>query len=676
MKKLSLVLVIILIASCLGSGLMSIAFAASNTIAFDNTDVLDDLKDSQIMGEQFDPINYGYNKERQAQVLTFAEYGFNYDADKQQYYGLYVYVYNPSGQAIADERNSITVATVYEDGKAVDFDKFDLRLLSASKDEYANLFYKFKIADVSKILTRVSVNTNLRRYDVGEIELNFGDTVSEAFAVGNYYEYSGFAKGCGADNNAESSLLCKSNSIETLQLQVNSSYYLHNYGGTKQSNLSSVYFGVPQKVLDTYGNQLQQIKANWYETKTEEMVVLTDKGLYNGLNECYGLSTMDEEVDITKIATSSGKTYGSLYGGYTKPMKSPSGQVSTTGQLVYSFRYDGKYHDEPEKLWEKQNDDRFVNELYWLFYSDSSDTVITANKIFERAKEYTSIRVTDNLLCNKYAQDLFVWEVDEGRQYGWQGTDGSGVVIDAGETFDINGFEPGSKLNDWIYNLLYKNLDYDDIKDVSPIYPVKDSDIVGSAENVAKRLLIAEEDVGSFIQTYNANKLAGKQTYLFRFALTEYVARSLKGENAKYFGGGDEVVGYVSQQTVFLDFDIIWLKFVKEGVETIIPTVSSPIDIASGLNPPEINDPLDWLRNTIEWLKDNWKLLVIGIVALGIIIALIVAFIKKGFVVVVSAIAKVIWYVLKYTFMGIGYIFASPILLIMLIVRKAKARKG
>ena len=40
MKKLSLILVIILIASCLGSGLTSIAFAASETIY---TDVLEDL---------------------------------------------------------------------------------------------------------------------------------------------------------------------------------------------------------------------------------------------------------------------------------------------------------------------------------------------------------------------------------------------------------------------------------------------------------------------------------------------------------------------------------------------------------------------------------------------------------------------------------------------------------
>ena len=261
MKKLAFVLILIIVTMSLGCGI-STAFAATET-AFDNTYVLDDLNESNIAGEQFNLVNYGYSKERQAQVLTFAEYGFNYDIDKQNYYGLYVYVYNPSGQVIGKERNKITIATVYENDKAVDYAPFELILLSVSDGDYANLFYKFKVADVSRSLTRVSVNTNLRRYDVGEIELNFGEDNNKAFNVGNYYEYSGFAKGCGVDATADSTLTCKSDRIETLPLKVNSSYYLYNNGGTKYSNLSSVYFGVPQSTFDKYG-KLQQIKSNWY----------------------------------------------------------------------------------------------------------------------------------------------------------------------------------------------------------------------------------------------------------------------------------------------------------------------------------------------------------------------------------------------------------------------------
>lgn len=638
MKKITLILVLILIATTIGSGVSSIAFAAETS--FDSTYVLDDLNGSQINGEQFNVVNYGYSKERQAQVLTFAEYGFNYDSSKQNYYGLYVYVYNPSGQAISNGRNSITVATVYEDGKAVDYDKFDLRLLSASKDEYVNLFYKFKLVDVSKILTRVSANTNLRRYDVGEIELNYGKANSEAFTVSNYYEYSGFAKGCGADGNAESNLTCKSNSIETLQLQVNSSYFHYNNGGVKYSNLSSVYFGVPQRVLDTYG-KLQQIKANWYETQTEEMIVCKDKTLYNAL-----LPYVGEHI---------GKYTDSLkYEVIKYPMMSDSYGV---------WGYNAKNHTVY----------KYLDTLKWLFYNSAGK--VTAEQIIVQAQEYTDIVCTDNLLLNKYSNLLFTGEVDDGRQEGWQGTDGSGIVIDANSTFDINGFECDNAFVSAWMKMLYKGIEDNPITDIEPIYMVKDSDINGATETVAKRLLIAEDDVSGFIQTYTANKLAGKQTVIFRFAVTNYTNDEaiVFDRTESPFTPTAQRLGkaYITKQTVFLDFDIIWLKFVKEGVETVIPTVSSPMDIVSGLNPPEINDPIEWLRQLIEWIAEHWWVIVVGIIVIAIIAALIVGIVKAGAKAAFKVLGTVLWWVLKIVF----YIVTLPIWLIVWGARAIKQDK-
>lgn len=642
MKKLAFVLILIIVTMSLGCGI-STAFAATET-AFDNTYVLDDLNESNIAGEQFNLVNYGYSKERQAQVLTFAEYGFNYDIDKQNYYGLYVYVYNPSGQVIGKERNKITIATVYENDKAVDYAPFELILLSVSDGDYANLFYKFKVADVSRILTRVSVNTNLRRYDVGEIELNFGEDNNKAFNVGNYYEYSGFAKGCGVDATADSTLTCKSDRIETLPLKVNSSYYLYNNGGTKYSNLSSVYFGVPQSTFDKYG-KLQQIKANWYETQTEEMIVCKDKSLYDALKPYVG-----EYIDR-----------------YTDSLKYEIIQYPMMSDNYGVWGYNVKQHTVY----------KYLDTLKWLFYSN--DGKITAEQVIEQAKEYTDIVCTDNLLLGKYANLLFTGEVDDGRQAGWQGIDGNGIVIDADSTFDINGFDcDNAFVSAWL-KLLYKGIEDNPITDIKPIDMVKDSDIQGTTETIAKHLMIAEDDVSNFIQTYNANKLQGKQTVIFRFAVTDYITNdTMVFDRTKPLQLTSQRLGkaYMTKQTVFLDFDIIWLKFIKESVETVIPTVSNPIDIISGLNPPEINDPFEWLKIAIEWFKKYWWVILVGLGTALLIVFVSVDILRNALGTALKWLGIAIWYLIKYIFIGLYYVVASPVYLIALIVRKIREKRG
>lgn len=178
-----------------------------------------------------------------------------------------------------------------------------------------------------------------------------------------------------------------------------------------------------------------------------------------------------------------------------------------------------------------------------------------------------------------------------GHKYG---DDGNGIVVDADSTFDINGFTTGSKFLNWWYSLFYKDLEFDNLKNNAPIYIVKDTDLLGSNEDVAKRLLIDVNDIDSFKTTYNQNKVEGKKTVLFRFALTDYDVYDLRGRKSGVLSGFD-YIGYVAQQTCFLDFDIIWLKFVKENQETVIPVVSSPIDVFSGLTPPLGNSGLNLL---------------------------------------------------------------------------------
>lgn len=107
MKKYCLLIVLVLIFSTSLFGAVAFAEEASAT-DFDTTFVLNDLNDAQILGETFDATNY---KERfpqsdngSVQLLAFVELGFSLDYSYQKAYGLYLYIYSPTGVEIEDKR--------------------------------------------------------------------------------------------------------------------------------------------------------------------------------------------------------------------------------------------------------------------------------------------------------------------------------------------------------------------------------------------------------------------------------------------------------------------------------------------------------------------------------------------------------------------------------------------
>ena len=634
-QKISLIILLVML-------FMSCCATASALEAtwkdFDSTYVLDDLKNSTIAGENFDPDDYDYTDERELKVLSFVEYGFG--VNDTSHYGLYVYVYNPTGVAIQDVvSNKVTVATTYNTkGEATDYEKFELQILSASEGKYAYLFYKFKLKDSSKLLTRVQVNANKRRYDVSEIELRFaGATTAKAFEVANYWEYTGYAKGLGADTEAESTLACTSDRIDVLKLDVHSTYYRYNNGVNTQANMSSVYFGVPNYIFEKYG-KLQQIKANWFETRTEQMLVLSDKKLAEALYPYAGLNMQANSFDLSKLPNDANHVYKRLYGG----------EIQNYGESWYfGFVFDGEYHKDPDYQWNRNRGDRYYNQLDWILYSENG--LVTSQELLSYATDYTS-KIGGKLLIDKYSTSLFVAEVDNGRQYGWQGFDGQGEVFDADALFNINGFTTGNKLKDWWTGLFYEDLETTPLKDIEPIYLVKSTDLT----DISPKLYVADEDTDEFLDVYMQNTLEGKKTVLFRFAVTDYTANGLSGYRSLVTSDN---VGYVAQQTVFLDFDIIWLKFVDNGVETVIPTVSNPVDIFSGTTPPLEETPFPDLKGArdrllekiLAFIKKYWWTIPVGIAG----ITLVITIAQFG----LTAVLNGLWWLIKSPFKLIAKLF-------------------
>ena len=83
-----------------GQGFLS-AFAATDVqTAYENTNVLDNLEGSTIGGKEFDIADYPHNDSGKPQIISLVEFCYSYYADKQEDFGLYVYVYNPQDIAL------------------------------------------------------------------------------------------------------------------------------------------------------------------------------------------------------------------------------------------------------------------------------------------------------------------------------------------------------------------------------------------------------------------------------------------------------------------------------------------------------------------------------------------------------------------------------------------------
>ena len=109
----------------------------------------------------------------------------------------------------------------------------------------------------------------------------------------------------------------------------------------------------------------------------------------------------------------------------------------------------------------------------------------------------------------------------------------------------------------------------------------------------------------------------GERFVIFTFAETDYVAYKARFDDNTAVGKSSQD-GYVAQETVFLNYDVISLTFRSElGVDTVIAAVSDPIDVVAGLDAPSnLGDD--------EGCGDIWS--VISIILGLLIVVLIIIF--------------------------------------------------
>jgi len=619
----------------------TVAYAAENGISYDKTSVLDDLQSSTVNGEPFDIKDYPFDESREVQIINFVEYCYSYKANMRGNYGLYVYVYNPKGLNLdADSKqNKIQMATSYDaDGTPNSYTKFNLQFCSKVEDgNYKNLFYKFKVVDkeVNGKTFSERVNSNERRYDISGIELlTYGNKNATEYGVGGTYIFTGYAQGYGPDENAKSNLFCVVEDLETLELTVHHTNFRTNVsslGADHYNEVNTVYFAVPERVFETYGN-LQKIRAEWWEYKTKMAAITSNYDYYqNTLLKYVGTYTGEHNSSVDNF----------LYSGY-------SGQ-SGNGYAIHNFDWTyNKNLDTQSSLlmtqtyWSKKVSDILpyafyspavsVDSVFSFLYSDPIAGDVDSTQVQEWIYNYSNDLGNGYIDCNgrQISKDLFEDSVDEGRTMGY-----NDKTIDLSDTFDLNSYDSNhswwDKLWDYGFSWPATNGDY---KNVAPIYEVKAADLTGSDSDISTRLLVNKDDVSHLKEFYDEEVANGNRVILFRFANTDYYCAPAFTPHTENIMNTDT---YVAQQTVFFDFDIIELTFNKDGVYHVIPVVSSPTDIVNGFTQPPAQ---------FQW----WKvvLAIIMLILLVIILWPIMPYIISG-----------IWWVICLPFKGISLLVKS-----------------
>lgn len=599
-----------------GQGFLS-AFAATDVqTAYENTNVLDNLDGATIGGKAFDIADYPHNDDGRSQVISLVEFCYSYYADKQGDFGLYVYVYNPQDIAfdMATDRNKIQLTY----GSKASYSKYTLDFLNYSeKAGYEGRFYKFKVrlSDSERQDILDTVNDDGRVYKISGIELSYKGAVTE-YSCGQTYTYSGYAEGYGSELATGDTLTCTVDGFEKfLTLDVRSTYYRpegSNGSENKQDTLHSVYFAVPNEIIREYG-VMTAVHATWLNAYTSPIFVTGNEELYNGFMGVVGKES--PETDYAFHTNESGRYWGGFY------------------FVDYSHGYN--YSNAVENV---------LTKLNYAFYAENGDAdsyVLPAEKLLgdsESGKKGWLETYTQNfggeLVNDKYSAALFE-KVDAAF------TD---KTITSDDTFSLTSVTTSQNLWQKIWGT---STSYTNTYTMSAIQDVTLDDMDNALNEKAfcDEFFVAE---GDFNELYSyVKKAAAKDetVYLFRYYQSEYFAVELS-EGMYETGFYTQIVGdmsmpaygrhyehedtnaYLCQMWVQLDFDIIDLTFTKNGVDTIIPVVMSPMDIAADGTPPLVTT-----KDGLSW----WQIL-LAVIALVLVLILLFKFAP----VIVYAVGKVI----------------------------------
>ena len=609
-----------------GQGNLS-AFAATDVqTAYENTNVLDDLEGATIGGKTFDIADYPHDGDGKPQLISLAEFCYSYYVDKQGDFGLYAYVYNPQDIAfdMATDRNQIQLTY----GDKASYSKYTLEFLNYSQRVgYEGRFYKFKVrlTDAQRDEILDTVDDSGRVYSVSGIELSYKGTVTE-YPCGQTYTYTGFAEGYGSELAQGDTLSCKVDGFDRyLTLDVRSTYYRPEGTNGKvyeKDTLHSVYFSVPNKIIEEYG-EMTAVHATWLNALTAPIFVTGNQDVYNAILPYLGQKV--DGGDFTYANENASPVPYALIA--SKYIESASWNNAAYSLSYMSYNANRKY----------TQSDTDLNALYYCFLAENGDAdnyTLSAETLLgnqqEGIKGYFESYTEEHggaLINDRFSEGLF-------ESVASSFTD---VTISKDDTFELTDEVVSQNLWQKFVGGGY-NVSGTNSYTVSAIKKVEDSDFKSSVSETCLALYIDESDFEAFRECFNTAKEKDETVYLFRYYQSDYtcyeVAEYARGEGEWTILGtnfGYEFVdsnAYLCRMWVQLDFDIIDLTFTKDNVATVIPVVMSPMDLAADGDFPVITT-----KNNLEW----WQVL---LAVIGLIFVLLLLF--KFAPLIVYAAGKVI----------------------------------
>ena len=584
--------------------------------AYENTNVLDNLEGSTIGGKEFDIADYPHSDSGKPQIISLVEFCYSYYADRQSDYGLYVYVYNPQDIAfdMSTDRNKIQLT--YGDRQS--YSKYTLEFLNYSERAgYEGRFFKLRIrlSDAERLDILNTVDDNGRVYKISGIELSYKGTVTE-YVCAQTYTYTGYAEGYGSELASGNTLACKVDGFNKyLTLDVRSTYYRpegSNGSENKQDTLHSVYFSVPNEIIREYG-VMTAVHATWLNAYTTPIFVTGNEEYYNGFMELVGIDS--PETDYGFHTNEKGGYLGGFY------------------FVNYSHGYNYS-----------NSVDTVLSKLSYVFLAENGDAdtyTLPAEELLGDSKSgkkgwfetYTN-NFGGELINDKYSAALFE-NVDDAF------TD---TTITSDDTFSLTSVTTSQNLWQKIWGI---STSYTNTYTMSAIQDVtlEAMDNALSEKQFCDEYFVAEGDYDELHSYVKTAKSRDETVYLFRYYQSEYFAVELS-EGYWETGWYTQTVGdmtmpaygrhyehgdtnaYLCQMWVQLDFDIIGLTFTKDNVDTVIPVIMSPMDIAADVTPPLVttDDGLAW-----------WQIL-LAVIALIVIIWLLLKFAPA----IVYAVIKII----------------------------------
>jgi len=535
---------------CLSTSGVTVAALATDTAPtypFDNNSVETDLADVDLSL---------YKVAEDTTLIMLVERDF-----ETENAALYAYVYNATGASFSEDSNSnvINMAESYdENGEPTSYCNFKLKYCDKSDDL---TLYKFRVLDENNVLYNNAVYSNEvrgeRRYDVAGIQLIFQyANLALDYPVAKTYIYSG---------DLENSTLTVKE-LTTVELEVHPIWYRtesSSAGAGHQNQLNGVYFSVDNTVLENYG-PICKIKAEWYEYKTEPIVVLED--WFEEFKQFIGVDI--SQPDIEKPAYTLWSVRTTVAGEYGFPSHcyyNWAYNLPADNDDMCFHRYDG------------------INKLTYLFDTEgkqAEEYVLKTKRLTDYIYSYTSSADKGYLDIKNgtISADLFQDAVDEGRSRGYNKAE-----ISTEDSFSLLSYKDTHKWWETFLMFGFKQPTDSSITNIEPIVKVNVEDIKSDYDNVGDSLLIDKGLVYDFVDDVKSASEGDKTTYIFRFANTDYYNFYLDRDASSV---REDYHGYVATETVFLDFDIIELTCRNDVGSTVIPVVASPIDHIASITPP------------------------------------------------------------------------------------------